>query len=67
MKKEKICAILYYVAALAFYAAAAINFWGNHDTSMSVVWLCLGSAMFCLAPVWLNKTKNKDDDIEKKG
>lgn len=48
MKKEKTCAILYYVSAVLFYAAAAINLLGGNNTSTGVVWLCLGSTMDCL-------------------
>ena len=62
MKKEKICAILYYNAAVFFYLAAAINIFGGNDTSMGVVWLCLGSTFLCLGSVWLNKTKKKDEE-----
>ena len=67
MKKEKICAILYYTAAVFFYLAAAINIFGGNDTSMGVVWLCLGSTFLCLGSVWLNKTKKKDEEKQKYG
>lgn len=62
MKREKICAILYYTASVCFYLAAAIQFFSGNDTSMGVVWLCLGSTMLCLASVWLNKMKKKDKE-----
>ena len=51
---------------MLFYAAAAINFLGGRNTSMGVIWLCLGSAMLCLGSVWMNKTKKKDDKTEEK-
>lgn len=66
MKKEKTCAILYYVSAVLFYAAAAINLLGGDNTSTGIVWLCLGSTMLCLGSVWLNKAKKKDDETEEK-
>lgn len=62
MKKEKICAILYYTAAVLFYLTAAINIFGGNDTSTGVVWLCLGSTFLCLGSVWLNKMKKKDEE-----
>lgn len=67
MKKEKTCAVLYYISAVLFYVVAAINLLGdNNDTSMGVVWLCLGSTMLCLGFVWLNKSKKKNDETEEK-
>lgn len=66
MKKEKTCAILYYISAVLFYVVAAINFFSDKDTSMGVVWLCLGSTMLCLGSVWLNKSKKKNDETEEK-
>lgn len=69
MKKFKISAILYYVAALCWYIAAIIGF--THDSSsMGVVWLCLGSATLCLGSASLNKYRkeknnDKSDDEDK--
>lgn len=66
MKKEKTCAVLYYISAMLFYAAAAINLLGSNNTSTGVVWLCLGSTMLCLGSVRMNKTKKENDETEEK-
>ena len=66
MKKNKIGSTLFYISAVAFYLAAIINFAiGNHN-SMGVVWLCLGSTFLCLGSVYVNKSKENNDDKEKK-
>lgn len=48
------------------YMVAIIKFMCHSDTSMGVVFLCLGSTMLCLGSVWLNKDKKKKDDKEEK-
>ena len=57
MKRNKITAVLYFIASLLFYVSALFNF--ASDGSMGVVHLCLGSTFLCLGATWLNK---KDDD-----
>ncbi|MBR1811785.1 MAG: hypothetical protein IJ766_09140 [Clostridia bacterium] len=57
MKKEKISAIAYYVAALCFYIVALTKGFNSGDTSTRVIWICLGSAMLCLGSVYLSKIK----------
>ncbi len=69
MKKFKISAILYYVAALCWYIAAIICF-TSESSRVGVIWLCLGSSMLCLGSASLNKyrkEKNSDssDDEDK--
>ncbi len=61
MKKEKKRAILFYLASICFYLTSIICFTSKNDTSMGIVWLCLGSAMLCLGGTYLNK-KNKDEE-----
>ena len=54
MKKAKIPTILCFAAALLFYIAAAVSHFIS-GTSMTVVWICLGSAFLCLGAVQKNK------------
>ncbi|MCC8105955.1 MAG: hypothetical protein LIO99_08135 [Clostridiales bacterium] len=63
MKRNKISAVLYFIASLCFYISAILNF--ISDGNMGVVYLCLGSTFLCLGAVRLNKDKDeKDDDSE---
>ena len=70
MNKNKLCSVLYYVAALCFYITAIINFIGSDSGmgGMGVVYLCLGSTFLCLGSVYLTKLKkdNKDKDGQNK-
>ncbi len=65
MKRNKISAVLYFIASLLFYISAIFNF--SSDSGMGVVYLCLGSVFLCLGVEWLNKdkAKNKKDDDNK--
>ena len=66
MKKYKICSILNYMSAMAFYLAATINLLNADHHSMGLVWLCLGSTFLCLGSLCLKKLKeNKDNKDEK--
>lgn len=62
MKKSKTPAILCFVASLLFYIAAAVSHFTSNDTSMTVVWICLGAAFLCLGAVQKNKRDNKQDN-----
>lgn len=64
MNKNKLSAILYYVAALAFYIAAIMEFIDKDH--MGALDLCLGSAMLCLGSVHMNKYKKDTSDLENK-
>ena len=59
MKKSKTPAILCFVASLLFYIAAAVSHFTSNDTSMTVVWICLGAAFLCLGAV--QKTAEQED------
>lgn len=50
---------IYFIGSISAYITAAINLIGRYNTSMGVVWLCLGSAMLCFGSVELNKIKKK--------
>ncbi len=54
-KEYKISSTLFYVSAVLFYLAAIINIVGGNNTSIGIVWLCLGST-------FLKKSK---EDTEK--
>lgn len=58
-KSDKISSICFAIASISFYVAAIINFI-QKDTSMGVVYLCLGSTNLCLFSVFMNK-KDKED------
>jgi len=45
----------------AFRLAAILNIFGGNDTSMGIVWLCLGSTFLCPAPLYLKKNKENDE------
>ena len=62
MKKAKIPTILCFVASLLFYIAAAVSHFTSSDTSMTVIWISLGSTFLCLGTV----QKNKQDKDTKK-
>ena len=59
MKKEKVLAILYYIASVVFFLAAFSKFWGREN---GTVWLALGSAMLCFGGVMMQRANKKDDD-----
>lgn len=60
MKNERILILIYFIGSIGAYITAALNLIGKYNTSMGVVWLCLGSAMLCFGSVELNKIKKKD-------
>ena len=62
MNKEKLTIVLCLVASLLFYVAAAVSHFTSSETSMTVIWICLGSAFLCLGAV----QKNKQDKNTKK-
>lgn len=65
MKKHKITATLYYVAAILSYISAIINFAGGNSNSMAVIWICLGSTFLCLGISYSKKSKENNDKENK--
>ncbi len=65
MKKEKLTIVLCFVASLLFYVAAAVSHFTSSDTSMTVIWICLGSTFMCLGSVQKNKL-DKDEKTKEK-
>ena len=48
MKKGINKSILFYIASVLFFIASAIGFTSEDESSMAIVWLCLGSSFLCL-------------------
>ena len=66
MKKYKLTSTLFYVAAVLYDLAAIITFVSGNNNSTGIMWLCLGSAFLCFGSVFLNKSKDNDNDAEDK-
>ena len=63
MKKHKITASLYYVAAILSYISAIINFAGDNSKYLAGIWICIGSTCLCLGISHSKKSKeNKDKE-----
>lgn len=65
MKNYRGIAIVFYLCAVAFYALAVINILDSEQRSMGITWFCVGSMWMCLGSLYLNKSKNEDDDSDK--
>ena len=61
---NKKLSILYYLIAVGFFIIFITRMLKSGFSS-SLVWLCLGTANFCLGTFYLTRNKN-DDDKEKK-
>ena len=61
MKKGINKSILFYIASVLFFIASAIGFTSGNESSMAIVWLCLGSSFLCLDPTLKKKENNTDD------
>ncbi|WP_461821218.1 hypothetical protein [Blautia stercoris] len=61
MKKGINKSILFYIASVLFFIASAIGFTSGNESSMAIVWLCLGSSFLCLDPTHKKKENNTDD------
>ena len=67
MDKNKKLAIIYYLAAAVCYICACIWFCGK-NTSLAVVWLCIGSTNLCLGSVWMKRSCDaQEQDKDKSG
>lgn len=58
MKKEKMYAILCYIASMCLYLIGFLGGIDRNDISL----FCLGSAMLCFGSVFLNKANKNDED-----
>ena len=61
MKKGINKSILFYIASVLFFIASAIGFMSGNESSMAIVWLCLGSSFLCLGSTHKKKENNTDD------
>ena len=64
--KNKLCSILYYVAAACFYINSILNFTSSNG-GMGATFLCLGSTFLCLGSIYLSKRKKDSNDNDKQG
>ena len=65
MKKHKITATLYYVAAILSYISAVINFAGENSRYLGGLWICIGSTLLYLGishSKKIKENKNKEDE-----
>ena len=65
MKKHKITATLYYVAAILSYISAIINFAGENTKYLAGLWICIGSTFLCLGISHSKKSKENKDKEDK--
>ena len=61
MKKGKNKSILFYIPSVLFFIASAIGFTSGNESSMAIVWLCLGFSFLCLGSTHKKKENNTDD------
>ena len=57
-ESNKTISILYILSAICFYIVAMINFL-NKESSMGVIYICLGSTFLCLGSTYINKDKDQ--------
>ena len=62
---NKKTAILCYACAVASYALAVSNLFGEGTRTLGVTWLCIGSTFLCLGSVFRNKNKDDGDKTDK--
>lgn len=64
MKKNKKIALFFYLGAIGFYIASAVSFLNNSTNStLGVVFLCLGSSWVAIGGSLANKDKKGSSDI----
>ena len=65
MKKHKITATLYYVAAILSYISAVINFAGENSNYRAGLLICIGSTFLCLGISHSKKSKENKEKEDK--
>ena len=65
MKKHKITATLYYVAAILSYVSAIVNFEDENSRYLGGLWICIGSTLLYLGISRSNKSKEDKDKEDK--
>ena len=63
MKKGINKSILFYIASVLFFIASALGFTNGNESSMAIVWLCLGSSCLCFGSTHKKKENNTDDKL----
>lgn len=61
VKKKKLIVMLDVTSSVLFFIASAIGFTSGNESSMAIVWLCLGSSFLCLGSTHKKKENNTDD------
>jgi len=61
MKKGINKSILFYVVSALFLIASVIGLTTGNESSMAIVWLCLGFSFLCLGSTHKKKENNTDD------
>ena len=64
LKPNKTVAMLNYFTSICFYIAAIINFIKG-NSSIGVIFICLGLSYLCLGSVHLNKYKEDKENNNK--
>ena len=59
-KRDKQINLILHCISL-FFIASAIGFTSGNESSMAIVWLCLGSSFLCLGSTHKKKENNTDD------
>ena len=65
MKKLKLSAIPYYVAAILYYISAVINFAGENSNYRAGLLICIGSMFLCLGISHSKKSKENKEKEDK--
>lgn len=62
MNGKKNFVVLDLLAAVCFYVAAAMEFFSDdRNTTMGIVYLCLGSVMLCFSAFQMRRSGRDDD------
>lgn len=59
-KRDKQINLILHCISSVFHSAA-IGFTSGNESSMAIVWLCLGSSFLCLGSTHKKKENNTDD------
>lgn len=61
MNKNKVSATIHLVSAVCWFITSAINF-KRDNAQKGIIHLCLGTMLFCLSTVYLNKYQNENPE-----
>ena len=60
MNKSKKTANIYFITSVICYIAAGL-WYMNGSNGLGTMWLCIGSANYCIGYIWLKRSKKADD------